>query len=358
MILSQVSYAISLVISNMDVVKPPLINITRQGLIPRQEQVFRLTLPCSGLASAEVDIQILINITGVVATDDQSSIGTTAAAAAEEDSGVVASQADSDTDASMQSDQADNDDSSSSADNTHDNNDSTTTTGDIVSSSMRPMAGNSEKQPISTTLSIKRKKICFVHPVAVTGPAIPAPLKTQPMPMTTSTTSISSTNTNSSSSNNNSGSGSTNETTHQDEEHSTSGNKQQQLINKQQPDSLNQQQQQQAANNNDSKQTNNKQHINEQNGAFVESGATSGASAPIDQSTVSSSNRDSGQQVATSANIATTTTNQVSIMSLWQLLHSASNYFLYILEYVLSSIFWRGYSTESWLLFNFSQVSW
>lgn len=34
----QVNYSISLVIGNIRAVDPPLINITRSGLIPRQEQ--------------------------------------------------------------------------------------------------------------------------------------------------------------------------------------------------------------------------------------------------------------------------------------------------------------------------------
>ncbi|KAJ8923848.1 hypothetical protein NQ315_010430 [Exocentrus adspersus] len=56
-------YAIKVETSNSLALPPPKLNISSIGSIPNSPQTFTISLPCSGVVEAEVDITILINIT-------------------------------------------------------------------------------------------------------------------------------------------------------------------------------------------------------------------------------------------------------------------------------------------------------
>nr|CAH7739174.1 unnamed protein product [Callosobruchus chinensis] len=56
-------YAITGHTSNPEVLPPPKLNISYVGTVPKSIQTFLVSLPCSGLIEAEVDINITINIT-------------------------------------------------------------------------------------------------------------------------------------------------------------------------------------------------------------------------------------------------------------------------------------------------------
>ncbi|KAI1285905.1 Tyrosine-protein kinase RYK [Halotydeus destructor] len=56
-------YSIGLSVNDLKALGTPLINISRAGFLSRKEQVFRITLPCTGKVAAEVDVNLYINIT-------------------------------------------------------------------------------------------------------------------------------------------------------------------------------------------------------------------------------------------------------------------------------------------------------
>lgn len=102
--------------------------------------MFKITLPCSGSVTDEVDVQVLINITGYVEAEPDL-LATSAAeqplsGSAGEQSTNLSSQSDQ-----MQSDQAATD------------------------------SGAQKLRLVTHSLAIKRKKICTQHPVQVDQPA-------------------------------------------------------------------------------------------------------------------------------------------------------------------------------------------
>ncbi|KAF4525805.1 hypothetical protein B566_EDAN009913 [Ephemera danica] len=56
-------YTMSVDVSDTAALSPPQLNVSLSGGVPTKPQTFRVVLPCSGLADAEVDVRILINIT-------------------------------------------------------------------------------------------------------------------------------------------------------------------------------------------------------------------------------------------------------------------------------------------------------
>lgn len=48
---------------NVGALESPKINISREGNIPHELQIFRIRLPCTGHSNAEVDVNIYINLT-------------------------------------------------------------------------------------------------------------------------------------------------------------------------------------------------------------------------------------------------------------------------------------------------------
>lgn len=56
-------YSIKVETSNSPALPPPKLNISSTGSIPNSAQTFTISLPCSGVVEAEVDITITINIT-------------------------------------------------------------------------------------------------------------------------------------------------------------------------------------------------------------------------------------------------------------------------------------------------------
>ncbi|XP_022253074.1 tyrosine-protein kinase RYK-like [Limulus polyphemus] len=60
---SQLSYVIAIEVNSTEALGTPQLNITRTGIIPNEEQVFRLFLPCTGKKSEEVNINLHMNIT-------------------------------------------------------------------------------------------------------------------------------------------------------------------------------------------------------------------------------------------------------------------------------------------------------
>ncbi|XP_058799333.1 tyrosine-protein kinase Dnt-like [Phymastichus coffea] len=50
---------------------PPKVNISSRGLVPTQQQVFAIRLPCSGLESAEIKLSIKLNVTAPPASKYQ-----------------------------------------------------------------------------------------------------------------------------------------------------------------------------------------------------------------------------------------------------------------------------------------------
>ncbi len=49
--------------SNTEALQTPQLNISRIGVVPTRTQTFRLSLPCTGLASAEIDVTFSVNVT-------------------------------------------------------------------------------------------------------------------------------------------------------------------------------------------------------------------------------------------------------------------------------------------------------
>lgn len=60
---SQLPYALDVNVSNTAALQSPKLNISRVGVVPTRMQTFRLSLPCSGLASAEIDVTFSVNVT-------------------------------------------------------------------------------------------------------------------------------------------------------------------------------------------------------------------------------------------------------------------------------------------------------
>ena len=49
--------------SNAEALLAPQLNVSAAGLVPTRMQTFQLQLPCSGRASAEIDVVFTINVT-------------------------------------------------------------------------------------------------------------------------------------------------------------------------------------------------------------------------------------------------------------------------------------------------------
>lgn len=129
-----------------------------------QRAVFKITLPCSGKVTDETDVQVLINISGLVPADEFGQ------AAGEEPLGgqdqLVAEQVAQLARAEQQSASGAN----------------STNVAELAASGM--LADEAELvrptlRPVAHTLAIKRKKICTVAPLPVHGRAIVRP-STQP----------------------------------------------------------------------------------------------------------------------------------------------------------------------------------
>ncbi|XP_076343833.1 tyrosine-protein kinase RYK-like isoform X2 [Tachypleus tridentatus] len=60
---NQLSYVIAIEVNSTEALGTPQLNITRTGIIPNEEQIFRLFLPCTGKKSEEVNINVHMNIT-------------------------------------------------------------------------------------------------------------------------------------------------------------------------------------------------------------------------------------------------------------------------------------------------------
>lgn len=123
-------------------------------------KVFKITLPCSGKVTDEVDVQVLINILGSV--DDSPDASSSSPSSSSSSSSLNSDQSQLDVSPSqiapadtMQSDQA---------------------------SDQQPAAD--KQHLVSHTLAIKRKKICTVHPVPVQPRVHQQPTKNQPPPET------------------------------------------------------------------------------------------------------------------------------------------------------------------------------
>lgn len=50
-------------LDDVNALKPPAINISREGIVPTKEEVFRIVLPCATGINAEVDVNIYFNLT-------------------------------------------------------------------------------------------------------------------------------------------------------------------------------------------------------------------------------------------------------------------------------------------------------
>lgn len=109
--------------------------------------MFKITLPCSGKVTDEVDVQILINILGFVDDSQDSSSPSSSILDQQQQQQADQLQAQlASAESMMQSDQA---------------------------------SEQSGKRLVSHTLAIKRKKICTVHPVPVQA-RVPPLAKSQP----------------------------------------------------------------------------------------------------------------------------------------------------------------------------------
>jgi len=60
---SPIPYSISLSVSDTRALGQPMINISRKGNVPPEEQIFRIILPCTNQRDAEVDVNIYFNLT-------------------------------------------------------------------------------------------------------------------------------------------------------------------------------------------------------------------------------------------------------------------------------------------------------
>ncbi|XP_023221846.1 tyrosine-protein kinase RYK-like isoform X2 [Centruroides sculpturatus] len=56
-------YSVGIMVSDNQALGTPQLNISHRGLVPMQEEVFQVVLPCTGKFNAEVDVKIYINIT-------------------------------------------------------------------------------------------------------------------------------------------------------------------------------------------------------------------------------------------------------------------------------------------------------
>lgn len=65
MSVAQLPYTWDVESNNGIAMKRPELDIPESGWVPSHVQVFRLMLPCTGVVSAEVRVQLTINITAV-----------------------------------------------------------------------------------------------------------------------------------------------------------------------------------------------------------------------------------------------------------------------------------------------------
>lgn len=123
-------------------------------------KVFKITLPCSGKVTDEVDVQVLINILGAI--DDSQDLPPSSSS----------SSSSSPSPSSLNSDQGQLDVSPSQM-----------ASADAMQSDQASdqQATASNQHIVSYTLAIKRKKICTVHPVPV-QPRVHQPSKNQQLP--------------------------------------------------------------------------------------------------------------------------------------------------------------------------------
>jgi hypothetical protein len=63
MLMFQLPYVMSVEVSDHAALSPPQLNVSLAGMVPTRLQTFRVVLPCSGVADAEVDVRIAINVT-------------------------------------------------------------------------------------------------------------------------------------------------------------------------------------------------------------------------------------------------------------------------------------------------------
>jgi len=59
----QLPYSISVEYSDQTAMDPPSVNITQTGTIPTEPETFQVHLPCTGKRSAEVSVDISLNVT-------------------------------------------------------------------------------------------------------------------------------------------------------------------------------------------------------------------------------------------------------------------------------------------------------
>lgn len=64
-IISQLPYTWKVESNNGIAMKKPELDIPESGWVPSHVQMFRLKLPCTGVVSAEVRVQLTINITAI-----------------------------------------------------------------------------------------------------------------------------------------------------------------------------------------------------------------------------------------------------------------------------------------------------
>ncbi|XP_064639327.1 tyrosine-protein kinase RYK-like [Lineus longissimus] len=65
----QMFYNLDFHVSNYRAMKHPQTNVSKDGIVPTKAQVFKITLPCTGKMSAEVDFQVNLNVTMYSATN-------------------------------------------------------------------------------------------------------------------------------------------------------------------------------------------------------------------------------------------------------------------------------------------------
>lgn len=160
----------------------------------RETKVFRITLPCSGKFTSEVDVEVFINISGFVPVDEAPpslAANFSPGAASDEDSAEAGSAADMDAEASAVAASAVAATPGGAGDGDESGGREISASGGSAADQMQSdqaqdstvAAAASEKQPqlrqVSHTLAIKRKKICTMQPVLVHPNIHPATQPTQ-----------------------------------------------------------------------------------------------------------------------------------------------------------------------------------
>lgn len=69
-----IHYNIDLTVSNVEALSPPLLNISKKGIVPSSEEIFKVQLPCTGKVDAEVEVQIQVNISSEPNSNNVSSL--------------------------------------------------------------------------------------------------------------------------------------------------------------------------------------------------------------------------------------------------------------------------------------------